>query len=117
MAEELRRVEWVGSSRADAAALPRPVRGSFGTRLQALQRGRIARDVKALPQLGSGVFEMRESFDKNAYRMMYVLKLRKAIYVLHVFMKKSKSGIGLPKTDAATIAARLKRAREMDAED
>jgi len=36
--------------------------------------------------------------------------------VLHAFMKKSKSGIGLPKLDAELIAARLRRARELDME-
>jgi len=48
---------------------------------------------------------------------MYVVNLKKAIYVLHAFMKKSKSGIGLPKTDAELIQARLQRARALDAED
>jgi phage-related protein len=37
--------------------------------------------------------------------------------VLHAFMKKSKSGIALPKPDAELIEARLKRARVLDAED
>jgi hypothetical protein len=41
----------------------------------------------------------------------------KALYVLHAFMKKSKSGIGLPRPDAELIAVRLRRARELDAED
>ena len=31
-------------------------------------------------------------------------------------MKKSKSGIGLPKRDADLIAIRLRRAQELDAE-
>jgi phage-related protein len=31
--------------------------------------------------------------------MMYVVSLKKALYVLHAFMKKSKSAIGLPKPD------------------
>ena len=48
---------------------------------------------------------------------MYVVNLKKALYVLHAFMKKSKSGIGLPKPDAELIAARLRRARELDTED
>jgi phage-related protein len=39
------------------------------------------------------------------------------VYVLHVLMKKSKSGIALPKPDADTIETRLKRARMLDAED
>jgi phage-related protein len=49
--------------------------------------------------------------------MMYLVNLKKALYVLHAFMKKSKSGIGLPKPDAELIALRLRRARELDMED
>ncbi len=74
-------------------------------------------DAKPLPQIGAGVLELRERFDGNAYRLMYVVALKKAVYVLHAFMKKSKSGIGLPKQDADLIAARLRRARSLDAED
>jgi len=48
---------------------------------------------------------------------MYVVNLAKARYVLHAFMKNSKSGIGLPKPDAKLIAQRLRRARELDTED
>ena len=49
--------------------------------------------------------------------MMHVVNLKKALYVLHAFMKKSKSGIGLPKPDAELIAVRLRRARELDMEE
>jgi len=73
--------------------------------------------MKPLTQFGSGVFELRERFEKNAYRLVYVVNLKKAIYVLHAFMKKSKSGIGLPKPEVELIEARLKRARIQDAED
>jgi phage-related protein len=48
---------------------------------------------------------------------MYVVALKNAVYVLHAFMKKSKSGIGLPKQDAELIEARLKRAHTLDTED
>jgi phage-related protein len=74
-------------------------------------------DTKPLPQFGSGVFELRESLDGNAYRAVCVLALPKAIYVLHAFMKKSTSGIGLPRPDADLIKARLKRAKILDAEN
>jgi phage-related protein len=74
-------------------------------------------DTKPLPAFGSGVLELRERFDGNAFRTVYVVSLKKAVYVLHAFMKKSKSGIGLPKTDAALIEVRLKRARCLDAEN
>ncbi len=73
--------------------------------------------MKPMTQFGAGVYELRDSFDGNAYRVVYVVNLRKALYVLHAFMKKSKSGIGLPKPDAALIETRLRRARELDQEE
>jgi phage-related protein len=95
--------------------MPRPVKASFGHRLRQVQNGETPLDVKPLPQFGGGV--CCERFDRNAYRLMYVVNLRRAVYVLHAFMKKSKSGIGMPKPDAELIEARLKRARALDAED
>jgi phage-related protein len=89
---------------------------SFGLRLYELQQGRTPLDMKPLTQFGAGVCELRERFDGNAYRLMYVVNLRQALYVLHVFMKKSKSGIGLPRPDAALIQSRLRRAQALDAE-
>lgn len=112
-----RPVVWMASSKDDISALPDPVKASFGHRLRQVQQGRTPLDTKPLPQFGGGVFELRERFDGNAYRVMYVVALRKAVYVLHAFMKKSKSGIGLPKPDADLIALRLKRAESLDAED
>lgn len=111
-----RRLAWVGSAKDDLSALPKPVKADFGFQLRQVQQGRPAADAKALTQYGAGVIELRTSFDTNAYRAVYVVKLRHAIYVLHAFMKKSKSGIGLSKRDSELIASRLKRAREMDAE-
>lgn len=96
--------------------MPREIRASFGLRLYELQQGRPPLDMKPLRGFGPGVYELRERFDRNAYRVVYVLNLRKAIYVLHAFMKKSKSGIGLPRPDGALIAVRVRRARELDGE-
>ena len=110
-------VIWIASSKADISALPDPVKASFGHRLSEVQQGKTPLDTKPLPQFGGGVFELRERFDGNTYRVMYVVALRKAVYVLHAFMKKSKSGIALPKPDADLIEARLKRAQALDAEE
>ena len=112
----VRPVVWIASSKDDLSSLPREVKGSFGFRLYELQQGKTPLNMKPLSQFGSGVYELRESFDRNAYRMMYVVSLKNALYVLHTFMKKSKSGIGLPKPDAELIAVRLRRAREIDKE-
>ena len=110
-------VIWIASTKDDISALPDPVKVSFGHRLREVQQGRTPLDTKPLPQFGGGVFELRERFDGNAYRAMYVVALRKAVYVLHAFMKKSKSGIGLPKPDAELVELRLKRAQSLDAEE
>ena len=113
----MRPLVWIASSKSDISGLPGEVRASFGLRLFELQQGKTPQDMKPLTQFGTGVYELRESFDGDAYRVIYVLTLVKAIYVLHAFMKKSKSGIGLPKPDAQLIASRLRRAKELDAED
>ena len=107
----------MGSSRSNISEMPQEVKGSFGFRLLELQQGGTPLDMKPLPQFGGGVFELRDSFDGNAYRTVYVVSLGKALYVLHAFMKKSKSGIGLPKPDKELIETRLRRARELDANE
>jgi len=111
-----RLVVWIGGSKDDISALPASVKASFGHRLRQVQEGRTPLDTKPLPQFGTGVLELRERFDGNSYRLTYIIALKQAIYVLHAFMKKSKSGIGLPRQDAELIEARLKRAHVLDAE-
>jgi phage-related protein len=109
-----REIVWVGTSKDDISSMPKPVKASFGYRLRRVQQGKPTDDTKALSQFGAGVYEFREAFDTNAYRLMYVVRLKNAIYVLHALMKKSKSGIGLPKSDVRLIETRLKRAIEID---
>lgn len=107
----------MGGSKEDISELPNPVKASFGHRLHEVQEGKTPLGTKPLPAIGVGVLELRERFDGNAFRTVYVVSLKKAVYVLHAFMKKSKSGIALPKPDAELIELRLKRARILDAED
>ncbi len=62
---------WMASSKDDISALPGPVKASFGHRLRQLQEGKTPLDMIALPQFGTGVFELRERFERNAYRLMH----------------------------------------------
>lgn len=107
----VREVRWLGSSKEDLSAFPRKV---FGRALFDVQNGETPEIAKALPQFGSGVFELRDAFGGNAYRSIYIVKLAKAIYVLHAFMKKSKSGRGIPREDIRIIELRLKHARLLE---
>src|SRR6266851_9430072 len=58
---------WVGSSKDDISALPSLVRPPSGI-LRQVQNGETPLDVKPLPQFAGGVWELRERFDRNAYR-------------------------------------------------
>ena len=53
---------------------------------------------------------MRERGD--AYRVVYVLQIGEAIYVVHAFQKKSKSGIAMPRAEVDLVAERIKRLKE-----
>lgn len=97
--------------------MPGPVKASFGHRLREVQNGEMPLDSKPLRNLGRGVYELREQFEGNAYRVVYTVGLKKDVYVLHAFIKKSKSGIGTPKPDVELIRARFKQACTIDAED
>ena len=54
--------------------------------------------------------ELRESHEGNAFRAVYIAKLKEKIYVLHCFQKKSKRGIATPSKEMELIAQRLKLA-------
>lgn len=43
---------------------------------------------------------------------MYTVRFAGAVYVLHAFQKKSKSGIKTPQEDVKLIGQRLKRAQQ-----
>lgn len=102
--------EWVGSSYKDLTALPDDVQDTFGYALDLAQRGLKHDNAKPFTQAGGGVMEVVEDDDGNTYRAMYTAKLANAVYVLHCFQKKSKSGKATPREHVALIEQRLKAA-------
>lgn len=103
-------LEWVGSSYKDLTALPDDVQDTFGYALDLAQRGLKHDNAKPFTQAGGGVMEVVEDDDGNTYRAMYTAKLPNAVYVLHCFQKKSKSGKATPREHVALIEQRLKAA-------
>jgi phage-related protein len=103
-------VHWMGSSKNDLKALPEEVVRHIGYALGVAQLGGKHPSAKAWKGEGPGVFEVVESFDGDAYRAIYTVKFEKAIYALHVFQKKSPSGIRTAQTDIDKVSARLKAA-------
>jgi len=62
---------------------------------------------------GAGVLEIVEDDADGTYRAVYTVKFKEAVFVLHCFQKKSKSGISTPKREIEIIQARLKTAEAL----
>ena len=108
---------WLGSSKKDLMALPVGVRKFFGHALDFAQRGERHDSAKVLKGFGgAGVLEIVEDDQGNTYRAAYTVKFKEAVFVLHVFQKKSKSGVATPKPDMDIIRERLKVAEKLSRE-
>ena len=113
MEKPLKPLHWIASSLDDLRDLPEDVKDSFGYALQVAQQGNRHASAKPLKGFGgAGVLEIVESHEGNAYRAVYTVKFAQAIYVLHVFQKKSKKGIATPASDLDLIRKRLKVAAD-----
>jgi len=111
MTDGIKEVIWIGSSRRDLRAMPRQVRADIGQALYAAQQGEP--DPAAKPLKGFGgtrVMEIVERYRTDAYRAVYTVHFANAVYVLHVFQKKSKSGVATPKHEIDLIRRRLAEA-------
>ena len=105
-------VAWVGSAKRDFLEFPEPVKGEMGNALGVAQFGGKHPSAKPWKGQGAGVFEIVEDFDGDTYRAVYTVRFREAIYVLHVFQKKSPKGIRTARSDTDLVERRLRVARE-----
>ena len=104
---------WIASARKDFDAFPVFVHREVGYALYLAQTGRKHEQAKVLKGFGdAGVLEVLSSFDGDAYRTVYTVRFESAVYVLHAFQKKSKSGVATPKQDIDLVRKRLKLAKE-----
>jgi len=112
-ADELREkpVHWVASSREDLRNFPDEARRDVGFALSFAQKGEKHPSAKPLKGFkGAGVLEIVEDHRGDAYRAVYTVRFARAVYVLHAFKKKSKSGIKTPQHELDLIGKRLKMA-------
>src|SRR5437879_4266689 len=91
----LKPLYWVGSSNLPCAAWQK------ARARHASQRLRICRRVGACRGLGS------------TYRAVYTVRFAGAVFVLHVFRKKSTRGVATPKADIDLIRGRLRVAEQI----
>lgn len=108
-APPLKPLVWVGGSKEDLGRLPREIVKAFGYALYLAQTGGRHENCRIMTGKGhGGVIEIIEYHQGNAYRAVYTTHYPKAIFVLHVFQKKSKTGRATPRRDLQLIARRLK---------
>ena len=86
----MKSVHCVGTSRDDLRRLPDSVQETAGLQLFKVQQGKEPDDWKPMPTVGSGVQEIRVWDERGAFRVFYVTKFDEAVYVLHVFQKRSQ---------------------------
>jgi phage-related protein len=111
MEEAPKPVRWVGTSLRDLRSFPGPVRLDIGHALFAAQEGKTDPAAKPLKGFGgASVLEIMASHQGNAWRAVYTVRFQDAIYVLHVFQKKSTKGIATPVRETELIRQRLAEA-------
>lgn len=108
----MRPILWIGSSLKDLREMPEEVKREFGHALREIQKGRDPGNIKPLRHIATGVSEIVVDEREGTFRTVYTVEFKDAIAVLHVFQKKSKSGIATPKNDIDLILRRLKQAKE-----
>jgi phage-related protein len=65
---------------------------------------------------GAGVVEIVDDHRGDTFRTVYTVRLVSAVYVLHAFQKKSKTGIATPGADIRLIEQRLRDAEKLHEE-
>ncbi len=97
-------IVWLGDSLEILQGFPKTVRIDLGD-LRRIQIGEVPLDSKPMKTVGRGVRELRARDRNNQYRTMYVVKKGDDIFVLHSFIKKSRT---TSKADIKIAKERLK---------
>ncbi|MCL2646309.1 MAG: type II toxin-antitoxin system RelE/ParE family toxin [Phycisphaerales bacterium] len=109
---DVKPVHWIGAAYRDLKAMPGTVQQTFGYALYLAQIGRMDHKAKPLSGFGSaGVVEMSDTDVSGTYRAIYTVRFANAVYVLHCFKKKSKTGVATPRVEMELIRVRLREAQ------
>jgi phage-related protein len=102
-------LDFRGDSLEVLSSFPLAVKETFGFNLRRLQNGEPAVcDVRPMPSVGPGVFELKDQDESTWYRVMYLAKVMGVVYVLHCFEKDSNR---TSRQDLETAAKRLQEVR------
>jgi phage-related protein len=106
-------LRFLGTARENLSTFPAAARSRAGHELFLVQVGREPDDWKPIGAVGPGACEIRVRDREGAFRVVYVARFRKAIYVLHAFQKKSQK---TSRRDVELAQARYRDAKALDEE-
>jgi phage-related protein len=98
-------------------SFPAAVRQKLGFALYQAQIGERHEKARPLHGFELPVWEVRADDPSGTYRAVYVVQFRNAVYVLHAFQKKARSGIATPRREIELIRQRLRAARALDRQE
>ncbi|MBI4903441.1 MAG: type II toxin-antitoxin system RelE/ParE family toxin [Acidobacteria bacterium] len=113
MTRKTRPISWVKAALKEFEIFPKGVQTMCLTALTIAAEGGKADIAKRMHGLGSGVFEIALAFKGDAFRVVYVVQIADAIWVVHTFQKKSTQGIKTPQHEIDLVKDRLKRLKEL----
>src|SRR5580700_3968389 len=102
---------WMGSSLKEITRFPPNVQRTVGFALSAAQYGGKHPAAKIWKGEGPGILEVVKDYNGDTYRAVYTVRFAHAVYVLHVFQKKSPRGIETRQSDVVLVRERLKAAQ------
>ena len=108
-----RPISWIKAARKDFEEFPTAVQDDVLAILTAAADGGFPAGVKPLKGLGAGVYEVALRHRTDAFRAVYTVEFAGALWVVHAFQKKSKSGIKTPRYEIDLIARRMRQLKEM----
>ncbi len=86
---KLKPLRFIGSSLDDLRNFPDEARRAAGFELRAIQDGLEPSDWRVMPNVGPGAKEIRIHI-LGEWRVIFVVKFQKAVYVLHAFHKRTR---------------------------
>lgn len=107
----IRPILWIGSSKKDLKEMPVEVQKEIGHSLREIQKGKDPGNTKPLRHLHEPISEIVVDERSGTFRAVYTVEFKDAVAVLHIFHKKSKSGIATPKQEINLILQRFKQAQ------
>ena len=109
---DTRPISWIKAARRDFEEFPEAVQSDLLDALTLAAEGGKSDKAKPFKGVDGGVFEIALRHRGDAFRTIYAVKMSEAIWVIHAFQKKAKSGIKTPQMEVDLIRERLKRLKE-----